>query len=98
MVGAQLLLYYPQGLYSLARSLGAVMFENHALQEFELPNGSKVLEQLYGFPLIKNSQILAGGSAATGFDCGVPPEPSVCITAESLYVFYIYIYVAYYLD
>lgn len=71
---------YLQGLYSLGRSLGAVMFENHVLQEFELPNGSIVLEHLYGFPLVQNSQVLATkGSAATGFDCGVPPEPSVCI-------------------
>ena len=61
------------------------MFENHVLQEFELPNGSKVLEQLYGFPLINNSHVLADGSAATGFDCGVPPEPSVCIMYLSMY-------------
>jgi len=54
------------------------MFENHVLQEFKLPNGSTVLEQLYDFPLVKNSRVLlTEGSAATGFDCGVPPEPSV---------------------
>lgn len=54
------------------------MFENHVLQEFEFPNGSTVLEQLYGFSLMENSQVLlTNWSAATGFDCGVPPEPSV---------------------
>ena len=62
------------------------MFENHVLQEFELSNGSTVLEQLYGFPLIKNNHMLAteGSAVATGFDCGVPPEPSVCMNSEVL--------------
>lgn len=54
------------------------MFDNHVLQEFEFPNGTTVLEQLYGFPLMNSSQVLLNyGSTATGFDCGVPPEPSV---------------------
>lgn len=53
------------------------MFDNHVLQEFELPNSSTVLEKLYGFSLVEDRVILANGSAATGFDCGVPPEPSV---------------------
>ena len=53
------------------------MFENHVLQEFEEPNGNTVLEKLYGFSLVNTSMLLHDGSAATGFDCGVPPEPSV---------------------
>ena len=55
------------------------------LQQFGLPNGTIVLDQLYGFPLIKNSHVLATKrSAATGFDCGAPPEPSVCMNSEIL--------------
>ena len=56
------------------------MFQNHMLQEFELPDGKTTLEELYGFSVIPNDHVLVNeGSAATGFDCGVPPEPSVSL-------------------
>jgi len=54
------------------------MFENHVLETFKLPNGNTVVEKLYGFSLVNNDNVhLIKESAATGFDCGVPAEPSV---------------------
>ncbi|XP_065913302.1 uncharacterized protein [Dysidea avara] len=64
------------GLYSLARSVGVVMFENHVLETFKLPSGNTVVEKLYGFSLVSNDDVMIKESAATGFDCGVPAEPS----------------------
>lgn len=43
-----------------------------------LPNGSTPLEELYGFQLVNSTEVLTNeGSAATGFNCGAPPEPTV---------------------
>ncbi|XP_065913375.1 uncharacterized protein [Dysidea avara] len=56
------------GLYSLARLVGAVMFENHVLETFELPNGNTVVEKSYGFSLANNDDVMIKESAATGFD------------------------------
>ena len=53
------------------------MFKNHVLETFKLPNETTVLEKLYGFSLVNNDDIMIKESAATGFDCGVPAEPSV---------------------
>ena len=54
------------------------MFENHVLETFKLPNGNTVVEKLHGFLLVNNDNVyLIKESAATGFDCGVPAEPSV---------------------
>ena len=84
-----------QGLYSLARSVGAVMFENHVLETFKLPNRNTVVEKLYGFSLVNNDDVyLIKESAATGFDCGVPAEPSVRkltghVMGAFMYVYYI---------
>ena len=63
------------------------MFQNHVLQKFELPNGKTTLEELYGFPVISNDRVLVNeSSAATGFDCGAPPEPSVSIQLKFFHV------------
>jgi len=53
------------------------MFENHVLETFELPNGHTVVEKLYGFSIVNNEDVTIRESAATGFDCGAPAEPSV---------------------
>ena len=55
------------------------MFKNHVLETFKLPNGTTVVEKLYGFSLVNNDDIMLKESTATGFDCGVPAEPSVRI-------------------
>ena len=55
------------------------MFENHVLETFKLPSGNTVVEKLYGFSLVNNDDVMIKESAATGFDCGVPAEPSVRI-------------------
>jgi len=57
--------------------VGAVMFQNHVLDTFKLPNGNTVVEKLYGFSLVNNDDMMIKESTATGFDCGVPAEPSV---------------------
>ena len=48
--------------------MGAVMFENHVLETFELPNGNTVVEKSYGFSLANNDDVMIKESAATGFD------------------------------
>ena len=67
-----------QGLYAVARSAGAVMFESNVHCHYSYPNGSDpVTDTLFGFQKVSDDTIVAQGSVAMGFDCGVPPEPRV---------------------
>ena len=76
LLSSVLLLCNLQGLYNIARSANAVMFESNVHCNFS--NGSEVItERLFGFPLIPDDEIVTNDSVAVGFDCGSPPEPLV---------------------
>ena len=67
-----------QGLYSIARSAGAVMFESNVHCQYVFPNGSGlVTDTLFGLKKIPDSVTVTQDSVAMGFDCGAPPEPRV---------------------
>ena len=66
-----------QGLYAIARSAGALMFQSNPSSQFLLPNGEILTENLYGFPIVPDDTIVTQDVVAVGFDCGAPPEPSV---------------------
>jgi len=66
-----------QGLYSIARSSGAVMYESNVRGQFLLPSGQVVTEKLFGFNLVPDNTTVTQGAVAVGFNCGAPPEPAV---------------------
>ncbi|CAI8044159.1 hypothetical protein GBAR_LOCUS24525, partial [Geodia barretti] len=67
----------PQGLYAIARSARAVMFESNVRCQFLLPDtGQVVTEKLFGFPLLPDDTTVTQDVVAVGFDCGAPPEPA----------------------
>ena len=66
-----------QGLYSVARSAGAVMFESNVREQFLLNSGEIVTEALFGFSLISDNTTVTKGAVAVGFSCGAPAEPAV---------------------
>ena len=66
-----------QGLYSVARSAGAVMFESNVREQFYLSDGEIVTESLFGFSFIPDNATVTKGAVAVGFSCGAPPEPTV---------------------
>ena len=68
-----------EGLYSIARSAGAVMYESNVRETFVLENGGTVTEKLFGFKLIPDNITVTQDALALGFDCGAPPEPAVCV-------------------
>ena len=73
-----LLFLLHQGTYSIARSAGAVMFTSNVRAKFDLPEGDVITETLFGLNLVPDDSVLQNRSVVMGFDCGVPPEPSVC--------------------
>ncbi|CAI8044162.1 hypothetical protein GBAR_LOCUS24525 [Geodia barretti] len=65
------------GLYAIARSARAVMFESNVRCQFLLPDtGQVVTEKLFGFPLLPDDTTVTQDVVAVGFDCGAPPEPA----------------------
>ncbi|KAL5466810.1 hypothetical protein EMCRGX_G030960 [Ephydatia muelleri] len=64
------------GLYSVARSAGAVMFESNVREQFYLSDGEIVTESLFGFSFIPDNATVTKGAVAVGFSCGAPPEPT----------------------
>ena len=68
-----------QGLYAIARTAGAVMYESAPRCQFLMSNGDIVTEKLFGFPIISDDTIVTQDVVAIGYDCGAPPEPAVMI-------------------
>ena len=54
------------------------MFASNVRAQFALPEGDIITETLYGLDLVEDNTILSDQSVVMGFDCHVPPEPSVC--------------------
>ena len=73
-----------QGLYSVARSAGAVMFESNVREQFYLSDGEIVTESLFGFSFIPDNATVTKGAVAVGFSCGAPPEPTVSTGEEEM--------------
>ena len=53
------------------------MFASNVRAEFALPKGDVITESLYELDLVKDTTVLLNQSVVMGFDCQVPPEPSV---------------------
>ena len=53
------------------------MFASNVRARFVLPKGDVITETLFGLDLIADNSTLYNQSMVMGFDCGVPPEPSV---------------------
>ena len=71
-----------QGLYSVARSAGAVMFESNIHCNYAFLNGSGLVsDHLAEFKKVPDESVLTTESVAMGFDCGVPPNPRVSYCA-----------------
>lgn len=71
----------PQGMYSVARSAGAAVFESNVHCNFSFRNGSGLVADIFfGLDVVSDgTQLTADSTAAImGFDCGAPPNPRVC--------------------
>lgn len=60
------------------------MFESNVRQQFKLQDGQVITEELFGIDSVPDNSTVTSRSVAMGFDCGVPPEPSVSCASVSV--------------
>ena len=60
------------------------MFTSNIRAKFDLPEGDVITETLFGLNLVPDDSMLQNQSVVMGFDCGVPPEPSVCDNTHNI--------------